>query len=150
MKILWIASVVSIILFVVGFIPIFPESFGLCRSASDFICLAWFENQPIYNLAYLTIVSPILFIISVALLLRLKSPEIFQSWKKFARIYLPVSFLIGTISFIDEEISGGGNWGLGNMFGFEFMFGFLTIIFFLVSLVIIIVKWWKLRKTQIS
>lgn len=69
--------------------------------------------------------------------------EIFQSWKKFAKIYLSISVAIILLFMFSS--GGGGNFGLGGGMDAEGATMFLSALFFIISLVIIITKSLKLR-----
>ncbi len=66
--------------------------------------------------------------------------EIFSSWLKFAKIYIPVSMLLTILS---GEGTGGG--GIGLDFDYEITVWFTAGLFFVVSLIFITYKSFKLR-----
>lgn len=72
--------------------------------------------------------------------------ETFFAWKKFAKIYLPIAFAI--ILLFAFSSGGGGNWGLGGGMDTEGVTIFLSGLFFLISLILIVYKSWKLRKGE--
>ncbi len=80
-----------------------------------------------------------LFVIS--LILFFLREEVFHSWKKFAIIYLPIAALI---LFVTAGESGGGI-GLARIDS-EIISWWLSGLFIFISLIIIAVKSWKLRK----
>ena len=143
-RVLWTILILSVPLFIIGFVPLFPESFGLCKNKFDFDCLRQFRNNYVFYLAYLTILAPLAFLFCSVLLLRLKSNEAFQAWKKFAKIYLSIAFAI--ILLFAFSSGGGGNFGLGGGMDTEGATWILSGLFLFISLIIIGVKLWKLRK----
>lgn len=68
---------------------------------------------------------------------------VFVAWKKFAKIYLSISTAI--ILYFAFSGGRGGNFGLGGGMDAEGVTMFLSVIFFIVSTAIIIVKSRKLR-----
>lgn len=143
-KVLWTILILSVPLFIIGFIPLFPEFFGLCRNNSDFDCLRLFDQYR--YVGYLTILAPLASLLCSVLLLRLKSNEAFQTWKKFAKIYLSIAFAI--VLLFAFSSGGGGNFGLGGGMDTEGATIFLSGLFFLISLIIIAIKSWRLRKSK--
>ncbi|MBI2120224.1 MAG: hypothetical protein HYT94_01210 [Parcubacteria group bacterium] len=79
-----------------------------------------------------------LFIVSL-ILIALRE-EIFQSWKKFAKIYLVIS--TATILYAAFFETGNGGYFLDDT---ESITIFLSAIFLIVSIAIIAIKSWKLR-----
>jgi hypothetical protein len=72
------------------------------------------------------------------------TPPTPQSWKKIAKIYLSISTAI-ILFFAFSGSGGGGNFGVGGGMDTEGATMLLSAIFFTVSIVMIIVKSWKLR-----
>ena len=71
--------------------------------------------------------------------------EIFHSWAKFAKIYLPMAaFLIIISAFSNQD----GGWGVGADFDSELTTWWLAGIFFVASIGIIAWQSWKLRKNR--
>lgn len=114
------------------------DKFCITESKITFFCFSWVNeilSVPIFLLPLsLFVVSIIFFFVS---------EEIFQSWKKFAKIYLSISAAI--ILYFAFSGGRGGNFGLGGGMDAEGATMFLSAIFFILSIAIIIVKSRKLR-----
>lgn len=92
--------VFSVILFFVGLISLYPDKLGLCGSA---------ERGCIYPIAF-NVGEPLtfymlLFIPSVVLVFAFRN-TVYQSWKKFALVYVPLSAIL--IALV--PVSCGGNF----------------------------------------
>lgn len=141
-KVIRIILIISVLVFIVGFIPLFPHTFGLCEERFDSIrkCEAWYRDN-LLPMARLTVISPIVFFVAF---LRSLSSEVFNSWKKFAKYYLPIAAVLIVTDILFS--SRGSGWGVSTNFDTELTTWWLAGIFFVVSLIIIAVKSWKLRK----
>jgi hypothetical protein len=129
----------SFFLIVGGLIPIFPWSFGLCESVNDFDCVDKFESYRV--LLLLTDIGLITLLVSALKILKLRSEEAFLSWKKFAKYYTPFIVLIGIGAFFED---GGGSWGV-SVGSTGDLFIFSLVLFYVISLILIIYKSIKLR-----
>ena len=70
------------------------------------------------------------------------NPQVFTTWKKFAIPYIAISALI--LIFASDS---GGSWGVGSIIDDrEGISIILSILFFVISLILIAVKSWRLRK----
>lgn len=133
-KILGILIGLAIFGLISGFFLSDPFSLGLCESG-DYSCDAKIGEgvgMPMILFSFF------LFLISLLLFIR---QEVFHSWKKFAIVYLPVAAIL---LFIAAGESGGGI-GFARIDG-EIISWFLSGIFLFISLLIICIKSWKLRK----
>ncbi|MCG2690790.1 hypothetical protein L6249_01830 [Candidatus Parcubacteria bacterium] len=101
---------------------------------SSFDCQDFFD----YSGQFLFLFSVILIVINFSLIFLHK--EIFTSWWKFARIYIPVSAILTILS---GSGSGGGYIGLTS--DYESTAWFMAGLFFIISLALIIYKSIKLR-----
>lgn len=68
--------------------------------------------------------------------------EVFRAWWNFARWSVPLSIVV----VLASSGSRGGSMGIPNIFDQEFFAFVFSALFLLISLGIIAVKWWKLRK----
>jgi hypothetical protein len=131
---------ISALVFGVGYAFVNPLQFGICRSTytyggdSNFVGCLDDTDQRIG--APLIFFFPLVFLIS--LLLYFLPAEIFHSWWRFARWYFGFSAMLFTLIFFSDS-SGGGE--LGGPSAEEFWPPFLAILFFLISLAIILKKW---------
>ncbi len=144
---LLIILLLSCVLFLLALVLLNPLSFGICKSTytwdptgngtSEIGCL---DNDSTGQA--LAMFSVLLILFSIILLFR--PEQIFQSWKKFAMWWLPLSaFLV----FVMPSTGGSGGFGGGGLGGpdREIMTWFTAGVFFLVSLAIIVRKSLKLR-----
>ena len=76
---------------------------------------------------------PTLFLSIITFFLR---DEIFRAWLEFAYWWLPISVII--VSIFAKLSSGGGGWGIPNVLDAGSVSGMLSIIFFVMSIIIII------------
>lgn len=84
------------------------------------------------------------FFIALSLsLLYLLREEIFRSWLRFTKWYLPPA----TIAVIISSGSHGG-WGIGNIFAPEFVTMWSAGLFFIISLFLIAYKSYRLRSEK--
>jgi hypothetical protein len=123
-------------MFVAGFILVQPEQVGICSPDKTFTCI-----EPIGN----NIGQP-LFIESVALalvflILLFLSPLYFQNWLKYAAWFIPVAILW----IISSDVNCSGGLGLGLCFDKELATWWSGGIYLVLSLVVIIVTYFKRR-----
>ncbi|NTV44776.1 MAG: hypothetical protein HGA67_03735 [Candidatus Yonathbacteria bacterium] len=74
-----------------------------------------------------------------------KSEKVFTAWWKFARIYLPIAFLLVAIS---PETGGGLIIGMGGGFDREGTVWFTSGLFFLTTFIMLPLKFWKYRPVK--
>lgn len=124
---------VSISLFLLSFVIIYPEKFGLCETL---------DRECIYPNAFnigepLLITAPILAFISFILFFT--KPEVFKAWSKFAIFAIPllVIFIIST----PVQCSAA----LGMCLDKELASWASSIVFLILSLIVIFYKTLKLR-----
>ena len=86
--------------------------------------------------------APIFLLSIIFLFLR---EEVFRSWFKFARIYIPLALIF---IFLSAWSPGGGSWGVSNNFDGEAATWFFSGLFLLISLILIFYKSRKLKKTS--
>ena len=112
------------------------SSFSLFACQNDCIGLVNYLDRDILwgILASLLILALPLMLIS--LILYFCSETVFKSWFKFAKIYIPIAIIIALITSFD---SGGSNWGPSGPDGIAITW-LTSILFLIISLVIIIVK----------
>ncbi|MEK9186040.1 MAG: hypothetical protein AAB885_00450 [Patescibacteria group bacterium] len=137
-KIIWFISVLG---FILALFLTTPSSFGLCPQIDKF-CLDPYDEilgQP------LGLFSIVIFFLPFSFFFLHES--IFRSWAKFAKIYLPIAAILILGSAFSNQ---GGGWGVGADFDSELTTWWLAGIFLFVSLIIIAVKSWKLRKDKIT
>jgi len=133
--------VISICLFLIGLMTGIPEWFGLCQRW-DFECYDFYS----YNFGFfgwLILIAPLLFFFGLMSWVKNHSEKVFTAWWKFARVYIPIAlFLI--------LISGGtgmlGGLGGGGGFDREGTIWFTTGLFFIISMIIIPLKFRKYKK----
>jgi len=129
-------SFFSLLGIVAGYCIVFPDKVGLCKIQ---------DNGCIYNFPVFTLGQP-LFLLSISffitsLFLFFAREEVFKTWGKFALGFLPLTILL---IWISPTISND----LITPFDKKLTATFLSVLFFLISLVIIAVKSWKLRKAS--
>ena len=78
-----------------------------------------------------------------SLLLLFCKEQIFRSWLRFTKYYLPIALLL----ILTSSSGGGGMFagGLGTGFDREGMIWFTAGLFFVISVIMIAIKSWKLR-----
>lgn len=132
-------SIVSLIGLIVGFILASSDFLAYCRKFE-------FCNSKILG-EYIGV--PLLFLSSAVFVFSIISiklrDEVFQSWKRFTKYFIPIAYII--ILLTPTWGSGGFGPGFGGFPDKETMTYWLTTIFSLVSLILVIVKSWRLRKT---
>ncbi|MFA5831255.1 MAG: hypothetical protein WC878_05495 [Candidatus Paceibacterota bacterium] len=148
-KILKSILVISVVVFVVAFIPMFPDIFGLCKNFQDVIingrsygCEGWYTYFYGNFMFYPILLSPIVFLFSILVLIKIKSEDIFRSWKNFSYWWIPISIFFIAMT---PSSSGGslGSFGMG--MDRESVTWFFAVLFFLISLILIIYKSIKLK-----
>lgn len=125
-KIILLVGILSII---VSFIVALPEKVGIC-DPSDHVCIGIFIDR--YNIIASILVALFVPVLLISLILYFLSEQIFTSWFRFAKYYLPIAAILIILSpTVDSSILG---------FDKEFMTWLFSGIFFLTSLGIIIFK----------
>jgi hypothetical protein len=107
-----------------------------------FVCYLGFEDFCFAHqdsTIFVLLFSAPLFLLSLILLFLRK--EVYESWKKFALWWLPISFLF----ILGAPSSGGGSIGIGGSIDREIVTWWFAGLFFIISLVLIIYKSIKLR-----
>lgn len=69
--------------------------------------------------------------------------EVFRSWSRFAKWYLPLAAIAIFLSF-----GSHGGWGVGNIFDTELVTMWSAGLFFVISLILIIYKSYRLRREK--
>lgn len=129
MKTLITISIFSVLIFVVGMVFIFPESFSLCDSGPGYReCKDQYDRYETQG-ALLALFAPIFFLVSVIVYSYIKIPEAFRSWSRFAKCYLPIAAVLILLSPTTSASLMG--------FDKELVTWWLAGIFFVVSLGII-------------
>ena len=130
-RVLWLITLVSILLLVITLFICYSGIGGICRPN---------VNEDLAN--FLILFPSSLFLLS--LILRFTREQVFRSWLKFARIFLPIA-----IALIVLTPSGSGGFSAG--FGGpdrETVTEELAALFSLISLVLIVYKSIKLRSKK--
>lgn len=135
--------VISIFLFIISFVFEFPNEFGLCNGWHRG-CNSFYKDNFIL-LIWVGIISPIFFLIGLMSWVKNKSEKVFTAWWKFARIYLPIAFLLVAIS---PETGGGLIIGMGGGFDREGTVWFTSGLFFLTTFIMLPLKFWKYRPVK--
>ncbi len=131
---IYISSTVGV--FSVSVILGLSEKFGICPSSFSYACIRKAElwAEPLF------FGSLSLFIIFLILLFTKKA--VWNAWKKFGIWYIPLAtFLI----FIAPS-SSDGSFGFSMGFDREGVTMFTSGLFMIISLLIIVIKFWKLRR----
>lgn len=131
-------SLFSMGIFISGLFFAFPEKNGLCGQ-STFDCIELFSEklaQP------LVLMSLSLFITSIFLFFT--KPEVFKTWSKFALVAIPLLALW----IINTPVSCGGGY-INMCFDKESASLFSGVGFFVISLMLIVYKSFKLRTKNI-
>lgn len=132
MKMLLPVFLVSILLFIVGMILVFPGSFYLCEKGSAYFdCKKQYDQYETLGVL-LALFAPIFLFASIIVLSYLKIPAAFHSWARFAKWYLPIAAVLILLS----PTTSTGIMG----FDKEIVTWWLAGIFFVVSLGIIFKK----------
>lgn len=137
-----IISILSLLGMIIGYsLTVYPEKLGVCN-IGDIICI---DNNPlIFGLGYpLVVISFFVFVVSITLFF--VSDEIWRSWFKFSSWYLPLSVI--AIALFPSQTH---NLFLTDPFDKKFASLLLSIIFLLLSLLLIALKSYKLRKNSKS
>jgi len=124
-------------------IPFAPHWLGICDSFVDYDCKDKFKAFKMVS-AVILFFSPIIMLGALLTLLRHKSKESFDLWRNFTVFWIPLSVLLIVISPAQSDCFFGSGF-ICNGFDREGMIWFTAGIFFIVSLIIISVKSWKLR-----
>ncbi|GEM_PF-1677058 len=135
----FIIFALSLLGIIIGYsLVAYPETLGVCK-VGDISCLD--NSFLIFGLGRpLAITSFFVFLVSI--ILSFARNEVFRSWLNFAKWFLPLS-IIGIIIAPTQT----HNLFLVDPFDKQFASLFLSAIFFLVSLLIIAIKSWRLRKS---
>jgi hypothetical protein len=134
-NILKILLALSVIGFLLVFVVLSPENFGLCKNINDFECLSSFQKQYKF-LQYVAMASPFVFFISLFFLSTGKFKEILRTWGKTTIIFWVLS-----LPFLLSSHGGGLD---GNIGGGAILY-LLLWIYLLLSVVVIVRKWLNLR-----
>ncbi len=125
----------EILIFIIGFGIVYPEIMGFCKLNDD-NCIFKF---PVFSIGEsLLIGSP--FLIAVSILLIFLKKEFYYFWKKFAKIFLPIAIIL----IIITPTQYGGFVGINK----EMIVWFLSILFLITSIGIIIWKSIELKKMK--
>jgi hypothetical protein len=134
----------SIFLFIAGFAVGLPRKSGLCKEWGDTACYAFYKSN--FNfLEWIGIYSPVLFLIGLMSWVKNKSEKVFTAWWKFARIYIPTALILILLS---PKTGGGLIIGMGGGFDREGTIWFTSGLFFLITFIMLLLKFWKYRKTK--
>lgn len=136
-KILSLVLVCSIVVFFLSLVFGLPERFGLCAINDDaciysYLDYQWITGFLLFFSATLTLVCFLLF---------LTKEEVFRTWSKFIIWWIPLS---AALLYVTPEYQGG--WGISFPLDREIVLWFTSGSFLLVSLIIIIRKWWQVRR----
>src|SRR3989338_3717361 len=117
------------------------DGLGLCVGAVDYRnCISSVNNisEPLF--------CGFLPLLAISLILLFLRREIFMVWAKFAAVGFPLMLAILLYTYNNKPTSGG--FGLAGLISDEMLATvFLPALFFIISLVVIIVKSRKLRKS---
>ncbi len=129
MKKITTVFIVCSLLFIIGIVLLFPESF-ICEGYR-FECRDQYDEYRLYA-GLLTIIAPIVFFAYILIHLYQTQRIVFNSWLRFAKYYLPIAaVLIILMPAVDSTIGG---------FDKEFMTWLLAGVFFAASLGVIFFK----------
>lgn len=138
-KIKWAISITSVALFVIGVLGE-PGIFGLGCSTNGFLCNNQFTFLP--GEFFLALSIPIIILLPFLLFLR---HEVFMAWARFAAVGFPIMLAVLLYTYNNKPSTGG--FGLAGLISDEMLAtAFLPALFFIISLVIIVVKSLKLRR----
>jgi uncharacterized membrane protein SirB2 len=136
--------ITSLLVFIFSLIVASPYSSGLCNR-SDTACYDFFENN-FYGVSNVLIfLSPIFFLIGLMSWVKNKSEKVFTAWWKIARIYIPTALILILLS---PKTGGGLIIGMGGGFDREGTIWFTSGLFFLITFIMLPLKFWKYRKTK--
>ena len=132
--------IISVILLIMGIGIVFPDKIGICN-AENWDCILKF---PIFELGRPLIIGSffLVFISIVTLFLR---QEVFKTWSKFAMVAIPLGAIL--IALTPVQSSSGAIAGLGIGEDRESVTWIASIVFLVISLLIVAIKSYKLRKT---
>jgi hypothetical protein len=89
------------------------------------------------------LLMPLTFLIGLMGWVKNKSQKVFMAWWKFARVYIPIALIL-------IAISGGGGmfggFGAGGGYDREGMIWFTSTLFFLITFIMLPLKFRKYRK----
>ncbi len=145
-KILFALIVFSLLTLGVGYVFSEPLKFGICQSPSSDIeggPVTWCgeslgENIPeplLWSFLPLLLITPILFFVR---------REVFLTWVKFASVFFPLMLAILLYTYNNTPVTG--SWISGPTDD-QLASVFLPPLFVIISLAIIAIKSWKLRKS---
>lgn len=118
-------------------VAVFLAFFFLCYFNESACSQNTHETLALYMLAFSFSAS-----LSLSILYFLRE-EVFRSWFRLMKWYTPFA----TISVILSNGSHGG-WGIGNIFAPEFVIMWSAGLFFVISLILIVYKSYRLRKEK--
>jgi len=121
--------IVCLLLFIIGMVLLFPESF-ICEGYR-FECRDQYDDYRLYA-GLLTIIAPIVFFAYILIHLYQTQRIVFNSWLRFSKYYLPIAALL--IVFSPTTAVGIGG------FDKELVTWWLAGIFFVVSLGIVLFR----------
>jgi len=131
----WKTLFVSVPMLLIGIVFANIYEIGLCKMSFCYDVVEDGIGVPI------GLLSTSLFIVSFILLFLRE--EVFKSWWRFARIYLLVALAFVLLAALSP---GGGSFGVSNSFDGEQAAWFTSGLFLVISLILISVKSWRLRK----
>ena len=134
-KCLFVGSLTTFVITLVAGI-IFTKKYTEIRALG--YNLAHSIDNSIQTLGFFTLA-----LIVLSLILFFLREQVFHSWVKFTKWYLPIALLLILIS---SDTGGGLFIGFGGGYDREGMIWFTTGLFLVISLLIIIIKSWRLRK----
>ncbi len=77
-------------------------------------------------------------------------PTVFKAWRLFAIFAIPITTVIAWLLLLADLKTGGGGWGIVSLSLTPFILGLIYLIYFIISLVIIIRAWRRSRRGQVS
>lgn len=121
------------------------EMLVLCRPDfnDDFTCTTGKFFYSLGGFAQALIVFPFILSLLYLILAFLLREEVFRSWWKFTKFYLPIALILILIAGLT---SSDGSWGVSADFDAEITIWLTSGLFLIISLILIAVKSWKLRK----
>ncbi len=122
---------------VVSTIFSYPDKLSIC-SVSDSVCIYKITENFTQPVGMLSIT---LLICGISLLFL--RPEVFKTWSKFAMAAIPLAVI--WIALTPVQSSSGGTFGIGIAETRESVTWIASILFLVISLIIIAVKSYKLR-----
>jgi hypothetical protein len=119
---------------------------GIAGQGIAFLVDYLYKNHLFISGDVFDLVLPTLFVLSLPLLLfslityKMRE-EVFRAWFNFAKWWVPISIFL---TLITPGGSGGG-FGIPSVFDQEFAAFILAALFFIISIIIIVREWLKLR-----